>query len=134
MRYDQTSFILGMVTAFCECVAGGCKRMALSPPMTDAAWEAAGEAAQALVEKHGLLHYHETNGDLPPEERFHWLVIAARPDTLAEYRRLRGEGYSPAKWMKPFHELLSYNDRECVSTGYDAYKEFFDGDQNTPGL
>ena len=31
---DRRSFILGMITAFCECVAGGCKRMALSPPLT----------------------------------------------------------------------------------------------------
>ena len=30
---DRYSFILGMITAFCECVAGGCKRLALSPPL-----------------------------------------------------------------------------------------------------
>ena len=30
---DKRSFILGMVTAFSECVAGGCKRLALSPPL-----------------------------------------------------------------------------------------------------
>ena len=33
---DKRSFILGMITAFCECVAGGCKRMALSPPFRQA--------------------------------------------------------------------------------------------------
>ena len=31
---DKRSFILGMITAFSECVVGGCKRLALSPPMT----------------------------------------------------------------------------------------------------
>ena len=31
---DRRSFILGMVTAFSECVAGGCKRLALSPPLS----------------------------------------------------------------------------------------------------
>ena len=27
--------------------------------------------------------------------------------------------------MKPFHELLSYNEAESVRTGYDAYRELF---------
>ena len=31
---DKRSFVLGMITAFSECVAGGCKRLALSPPLT----------------------------------------------------------------------------------------------------
>lgn len=29
MGYDKRSFIMGMITAFSECVAGGCKRLAL---------------------------------------------------------------------------------------------------------
>lgn len=128
MPLDQSSYILGMITAFCECVAGGCKRMALSPPLSDRAYLAVREEACRCIEKHGLLHYHEKNEDLPPEERFHWIIIAARPETLEEYRRLRGEGYNPAKWMKPFHELLSYNEAESVRTGYDAYRELFGGE------
>ena len=43
-----------------------------------------------------------------------------------EYQRLRAEGYNPAKWMKPFYELLSYNEAESVRTGYDAYRALFD--------
>ena len=55
---DKRSFILGMVTAFCECVAGGCKRLALSPPLSDDDYAAlAGEACE-IIEKHGLLHEH----------------------------------------------------------------------------
>ena len=126
MQYDQNSYILGMITAFCECVAGGCKRMALSPPLTDRAFAAVREEACACIERHGLLHYHEENPDLPEAERFHWIVIAARQETLDEYRRLRAEGYNPAKWMKPFYDLLSYNEAESVRTGYDAYRELFD--------
>ena len=40
MRCDKGSFILGMIVAFSECVAGGCKRMALSPPLSRADFEA----------------------------------------------------------------------------------------------
>ena len=36
---DKRSFVMGMVTAFCECVAGGCKRLALSPPLTREEYE-----------------------------------------------------------------------------------------------
>ena len=28
--------------------------------------------------------------------------------------------------MKPFYDLLSYNEAESVRTGYDAYRELFD--------
>ncbi|MBQ7519422.1 MAG: hypothetical protein IJU12_03815 [Clostridia bacterium] len=126
MQYDQNSYILGMITAFCECVAGGCKRMALSPPLTCKAFFDVREEAYQCIERHGLIHYHEKNADLPEAERFHWIVIAARQETLDEYQRLRAEGYNPAKWMKPFYELLSYNEAESVRTGYDAYRALFD--------
>ena len=126
MQYDQNSYILGMITAFCECVAGGCKRMALSPPLTAKAFDAVREEACRCIERHGLIHYHEQNVDLPEKERFHWIVIAARQETIEAYRRLREAGYNPAKWMKPFYELLSYNETESVRTGYDAYRELFD--------
>ena len=127
MQYDQDSYILGMITAFCECVAGGCKRMALSPPLTGKAFFAVREEAYQCIECHGLLHYHEKNQDLPEEERFHWIVIAARQETLDEYQRLREAGYNPAKWMKPFYDLLSYNEADSVRTGYDAYRTLFGG-------
>ena len=29
--------------------------------------------------------------------------------------------------LKPFHELLSYNPKESIHTGYDAYRTFFPG-------
>ena len=133
MQYDQSSYILGMITAFCECVAGGCKRMALSPPLTQTAFDQVREAGCRCIEKHGLVWYHEKNEDLPPAERFHWIVIAARQETIDEYLRLRAAGYNAAKWLKPFYELLSYNEAEGVRTGYDAYKEIVYGDQGTPG-
>ena len=133
MEYDQKSFILGMITAFCECVAGGCKRMALSPPLTGELFNQVRPEAYRIIENHGLLHGHEKNEDLPEDEHFHWIVIAARQETMDEYQRLRSTGYNPAKWMKPFHELLSYNEAESVHSSYDAYKEIFYGNQGETG-
>ena len=122
---DKYSFILGMVTAFSECVAGGCKRLALSPPLTPEDYEVVKEDACEIIEKHGLVHLHEKNEDLPPEERFEWILIAGREETLEQYQALRESGYSPAHSLEPFTELLSYDPVESVHTGYDAYREFF---------
>ena len=122
---DKRSFILGMVTAFSECVAGGCKRLALSPPLTCDDYEMVKEDACSIIEKHGLVHLHEKNEDLPEEERFEWIVIAGKQETLDRYKELRGEGYSPAHSLEPFFEVLSYNPAESIHTGYDAYRELF---------
>ena len=124
---DQRSFILGMITAFCECVAGGCKRLALSPPPSATIYSQIAEEAELLIEKHGLLHYNEENLDLSENERFEWIVIAAQQETIEEYLVLRAKGYSPVKSLEAFYGVLSYNPEESVSTGYDAYKEYFEG-------
>ena len=100
---DKRSFVLGMVTAFSECVAGGCKRLALSPPLTEAEYAAFGPAA----------------------ERFQWILIAGQRETLEEYLALRAAGASPARSLIPFHGLLSYDEGRSVHTGFDAYRTFF---------
>ena len=125
MDYDKRSFIMGMIVAFSECVAGGCKRLALSPPLCPGEYERYGPEACGIIEKHGLLHYHERNGDMPPDGRWEWIVIAARRETVDEYLRLRRQGYSPAQSLEPFHALLSYDAEAGVHTGYDAYRTFF---------
>ena len=122
---DKQAFILGMITAFSECVAGGCKRLALSPPLSRADYEGTAEKAYEIIEKHGLMHDHELNEDQPEDRRFEWILIAAKQETLDRYHALRKAGYSPAESLKPFAELLSYNKAESVSTGYDAYRELF---------
>ena len=122
---DKRSFILGMITAFSECVAGGCKRLALSPPLTRADYEAVGAEAEEIIRKHGLLHYREENGDRPEKGRFEWILIAGKRETLDAYLALRGKGFSPVDSLAPFAELLSYNPAESVHTGYDAYRDYF---------
>ena len=122
---DKRSFILGMITAFSECVAGGCKKLALSPPLTAEEYRMAAEEAYEIIEKHGLVHFHELNGDQPEEKRFEWILIAGKRETLDRYLELREQGLSPAESLAPFAELLSYNPEESVHTGYDAYRAFF---------
>ncbi len=124
-RADKRSFVLGMITAFSECVAGGCKRLALSPPLREEEYRSLAEEACAVIEKHGLLHYHEENADLPEARRFHWILIAGKQETIDGYLALRQRGLSPADSLAPFSELLSYNPRESVHTGYDAFREYF---------
>ena len=123
---DKRSFILGMVTAFCECVAGGCKRLALSPPLTREDFAMVGEEACEIIEKHGLIHYHEHSRDLPEEERFEWILIALRQDIIDRYLALREKGFSPARSLEPFYDLLSYDPKNSVHTGYDAYRAYFE--------
>ena len=122
---DKESFILGMITAFSECVAGGCKRLALSPPLTGEDFSAVGEEARRIIERHGLIAYHEQNLDLPEKERFEWLLIAARRETIDAYLALRASGESPARSLSPFSQLLSYDPVQGVKTSYDAYREYF---------
>ena len=126
---DQYAFILGMITAFCECVAGGCKRLALSPPLDHKIFESVRDDAYKLIEKHGLIHYHERNLDLAEKERIEWILIAARQETIDEDLKIRSGGNSPVKSLKPFWGVLSYDPEQAVFTGYDAYREFFPGDR-----
>ena len=125
LSLEKKSFILGMITAFCECVAAGCKDLALSPPLSREDYGMVAEDATRLIEKHGLMAYHERNEDLAAEERFEWIVITRDQNTLAAYTALRNLGYSPAKSLKPFEKVLSYQPAKAVKVKYDAYRELF---------
>ena len=122
---DKKSYILGMITAFSECVAGGCKRLALSPPLTREDYVQMADEANLIIEKHGLLHYHERNLDQSESCRFEWILIAGKQCTIDQYLDLRAKGYSPVDSLVPFSELLSYNQAESIHTGYDAYRDLF---------
>lgn len=122
---NKRSFILGMITAFCECVAGGCKRLALSPPLTKRDYEAVSDEAYEIIRKHGLLSWHEMNLDKPEDVRVEWILIAGKQETIDRYLALRAKGLSPMDSLEPFAALLSYNPAESVHTGYDAYRAFF---------
>ena len=122
---DKRSFILGMITAFSECVAGGCKRLALSPPLTGEDWRLYAQEACEIIRNHGLNWFHEENLDRPAPDRREWILIFAGQETLAQYQALRAKGYSPMDSLAPFSALLSYDPENSVHTGYDAYRTFF---------
>ena len=106
---DTASFVLGMVTAFCECVDGECKRLAFSPPVYSATLAAAlRPLVEQIVAEHGLLCCLEENADLPPESRPVFWAIAKYPDVLEQYRVLRAAGENPCRGLEPFYGVLSY--------------------------
>lgn len=121
---DKRSFVLGMLTAFCECVAAGCKPLALSPPLRDVDFASIQAEASALIAAHGLSCYHEENMDLPPDRRVHWLIIYAKPAALEAYRALRAEGKNPMDDLDVFAEVLGYG-ADRIHTGYDAFAHYF---------
>ena len=131
MTTQKRCFILGMIVAFSECVAGGCKKLALSPPLEPGEYEEIGGEMRQIIEKHGLIHLHEKNAELDEGERWEWVLIAARQRTLDAYMALRARGYSPAKSLEPFYGLLSYNESEGVRTGYDAFRAYFPREPRT---
>ncbi|MEG2858413.1 MAG: hypothetical protein RSA12_00820 [Clostridia bacterium] len=117
---ERQSFILGMMTAFCECVAGGSKPLALSPPLSDADYAQVRAQALSLVEAHGLKAYHEKNEDLPEAARCHWIVIYARPEVLDAYLSLRASGKNPKRELDAFAEVLGYTPYR-IHTSYDGF-------------
>ena len=123
---DKYSFILGMITAFCECVASGCKRMALSPPMQKDDYSMVVKEANQIIEKHGLVYYHEHNLDQPEDNHIEWILITATHETIQQYLTLREKGFSPMDSLSPFYDLLSYQPAQSVHTGYDAYRTYFE--------
>ena len=124
---DRSSFILGMVAAFCECVAGGAKPLALSPPLTDQDYAQVGQEAMTMARRHGLAAYHEENADRPLQQRFHWVVIARDQARLEAYLALRRQGFNPRRDLSPFVGVLGYT-QQRIHTGYDAFHALFPPD------
>lgn len=121
---EKKAFVLGMITAFCECVAAGCKPLALSPPLSGEDFESLEKEITALIAAHGLLCFHEENLDLPPAERVHWMIVYAEPDALVAYLTLRAEGKNPMHALDAFAEVLGYGPNR-IHTGFDAYAHYF---------
>ena len=51
---DRKSFILGMVTAFAECVANECKKVAFSPPFYPEDYETVLQGVENIANDQGL--------------------------------------------------------------------------------
>jgi hypothetical protein len=105
---DRKSFMLGMITAFAECLAGEAKKMAFSPPFYPEDYKSLREEAERICQEQGVFLWHEKNADLPAAKRLHWLVLFKFPEILKEYKKLRRKGFNPALHFEKFMALLSY--------------------------
>jgi hypothetical protein len=105
---DRKSFMLGMITAFAQCVAGEAKKMAFSPPFYTEDYKDLREEAERICQEQGVFLWHEKNADLPAAKRLHWLVLFKFPEILREYKKLRRQGFNPALHFESFMALLSY--------------------------
>ena len=119
---DRKSYILGMMTAFAECVANECKKLALSPPFYPEDTDTVVSEAEKIADDQGILLWFEENLDIPQSRRLNWFVLYKFPDMLEEYRSLRNRGYNPAWHFAKFSDLLSYGTAwgegaEAVVTG-----------------
>jgi len=108
---DRKSFILGMITAFAECVANECKKAAFSPPFYPADHQTLLRETKRIAKENGVWVWYEKNSDIPREKRVCWFVIYKFPEVLDEYRALRAQGYNPVWHLDKFSGFLSYG---CV--------------------
>ena len=105
---DRKSFILGMITAFAECVANESKKAAFSPPFYPADYRDLLPETKRIAEDNGIFIWYEKNSEIPREKRVNWFVIYKFPEVLNEYRTLREQGYNPAWHLDKFARFLSY--------------------------
>jgi len=100
--------MLGMITAFAECLAGEAKKLAFSPPFYPADYKSLREEAERICQEQGIFLWHEKNAELPAKKRLQWLVLFKFPEVLEEYKTLRQQGFNPALQCEKFTALLSY--------------------------
>ncbi len=105
---DRKSFILGMMTAFAECVTHECKKVALSPPFYPGDYDSVVSEAERIAEDQGIFLWYEENLDIPEDRRLNWFVMYKFSEMLDEYHSLRAKGHNPAWHFEKFSDLLSY--------------------------
>ena len=105
---DRKSFILGMITAFAECVANECKKAAFSPPFYPQDYKTLLPETRRIAEDNSVFMWYEKNLDIPRKTRLNWFVIYKFPEVFHEYRALRDQGYNPAWHLDKFNHFLSY--------------------------
>ena len=105
---DRKSFMLGMMTAFGECVAGEAKKCAFSPPFYPGDYDSLKTEAERIADELNICIWLEKNEEIQEENRVMWWVMYKFPEILHEYCTLRAQGFNPAYEFDQFSELLSY--------------------------
>ena len=105
---DRKSFMLGMMTAFGECIAGEAKKCAFSPPFYPEDYFILKTEAERIADELGISLWLEQNEEIVEENRVMWWVMYKFPEILDEYHHLRAKGFNPAYEFDRFSSLLSY--------------------------
>ena len=105
-KIDKVSFILGMTTAFGECMACEAKNLALTPPMRREMAKTVAADIQKIADDMKLYLWFEENTDLDCD--IVWWVIYKFESQLEGYLALRCRGLNPWTDMEAFRPLLSY--------------------------
>ena len=72
---DRRSSILGMMTAFAECIANECKKVAFSPPFYPQDYDVLLSEAENIAREQGIYLWYEKNLDIPETIRLNWFVL-----------------------------------------------------------
>jgi hypothetical protein len=105
---DRKSFMLGMMTAFAECLAGESKKCALSAPFYPDDYHLLKTEAERIASEQGVHLWLEENKEVKEEKRLYWWVMYKYSEVVEEYKGLREKGWNPAFEFDKFRELLSY--------------------------
>ncbi len=105
---DRKAFILGMMTAFAECVTNECKKLAFSPPFYPEDYDLIYREAERIAGEQGIHLWLEQNPDIPVGHRVQWFVMYKFPEVLNTYKELRERGSNPVWDLEVFYPLLSY--------------------------
>lgn len=100
--------MLGMMTAFGECIAGEAKRCAFSPPFYPEDYYTLKTEAERIAVELNIGIWLEKNEEIKEENRVMWWVMYKFPEILDEYHDLRAKGFNPAYEFDEFSDLLSY--------------------------
>ncbi len=105
---DRKSFMLGMMTAFGECIAGEAKKCAFSPPFYPEDYSILKAEAECIADELNIGIWLEKNEEIREENRVLWWVMYKFQEILDEYHDLRAQGFNPAYEFDEFIDLLSY--------------------------
>ena len=105
---DRKSFMLGMITAFGECVAGETKKCAFSPPFYPEDYYGLRTEVERIADELNICIWLEENKEIREENRVTWWVMYKFQEILDEYHGIRAKGFNPAYEFDAFSDLLSY--------------------------
>ena len=105
---DRKSFMLGMMTAFGECIAGEAKKCAFSPPFYPDDYYSLKTEAERIADELSIELWLENNEEIDEAHRVLWWVMYKFPETLEQYQEIRSRGFNPAFEFEQFTGLLSY--------------------------